>query len=65
MLDVNAATDEDNIEKILISDFIGGSSMAMIQFIFEGATLVNANGTDTIIGKLMILKFQKFHHMIF
>ena len=45
MLDVNAATDEDNIEKILISNFIGGSSLAMIQFIFEGATEGNANGT--------------------
>ena len=45
MLDVNAATTEDNVEKILVSSYIGGSPTAMIQFIFEGATAGNTNGT--------------------
>ena len=45
MLDVNQATAEDNVEKILVSDFIGGEANAMIQFIFEGATEGNTNGT--------------------
>lgn len=45
MLDVNAATDEDNVEKMIVSNFIGGSPTAMIQFIFEGATEGNANGS--------------------
>lgn len=44
-LEVNEATDIENVEIINVSDYIGGSANAQMQFIFEGATDGNVNGT--------------------
>lgn len=44
-LDVNEANEADGIARVKISDYVGGAQHAMIQFIFEGATAGNTNGT--------------------
>ena len=45
LLEVNESTDPDNVELLNVSNYIGGESSVQMQFIFEGATEGNANGT--------------------
>lgn len=44
-LEVNESTDTNNVELVNVSAYIGGAPNAQMQFIFEGATDGNANGT--------------------
>jgi hypothetical protein len=45
LLEVNESTETDNVELLNVSNYIGGESSVQMQFIFEGATEGNANGT--------------------
>lgn len=44
-VDVNASTDDDVIQSFNVSNYIGGSANAMMQFVFAGNKPGNTNGT--------------------